>query len=63
MSEARRGRPPLPPDQRKSEWVTVRLTPGEADAVARQAVQERMSLSDTVRWRMGLGVFGKSRAA
>lgn len=63
MSEARPGRPPLPPEQRRSERVWIFLTVEEADFVNRQSVRESLSVSEFLRRRLGLPRYGKDAAA
>lgn len=46
--EETRGRPPLAPEDRKSERVTVRLTPEELRCLTDDAKERGVSLTDLV---------------
>jgi hypothetical protein len=56
MSETKnpRGRPPLPEQKRLSEIVRFRVTQAEADALYREAIRERKTLSEHLRERLSL---------
>lgn len=43
------GRPPLPPDQRRTVDVRLYLTPGEADAAYRYAIKHGEPLNAVLR--------------
>ena len=45
----RRGRPPLPPAKRRSEVFSIRVTPGEADAIYRYAMRHGATLDAMLR--------------
>lgn len=49
MSRQRSGRPPLPPEQRKSVLLKVRLRPDEADAAYRYALKHGRPLDHVLR--------------
>lgn len=45
----RRGRPALPPDERRTVDVRLRLSPREADAAYRLAIKHGKPLNDVLR--------------
>ena len=49
MRLTRRGRPPLPPAKRRSEVFSIRVTPGEADAIYRYAMRHGEPLDAILR--------------
>lgn len=63
MSETRIGRPPLPPEERRSERVWIWITVHEADLVMAAAVRAGLSVSEYLRRRLGLPRYGKDSAA
>lgn len=53
------GRPPLPPEDARSEAIRVRTTPAEADAIRAAAQAAGVSISD---WARGLLVRAARRS-
>lgn len=51
--ESRMGRPPLPPEKRRSEIVSVRVTPGEYRLIKAEARRRNTSVSELLMepWR------------
>ena len=45
----RGGRPPLPPDERRSEVIAMRVTPQEADAAYQYAIRHGVPLDTVLR--------------
>lgn len=60
-AEARRGRPPKPPEEQQSVTFYVRLTPPEADAIYCAALRAKLSANKLLRLvlreAMGRGEF------
>jgi len=56
------GREPLPASQRRSYWISFRVTEGEKDAVCRGALQSGCSEGDYVMVRLGFRVTETSEA-
>lgn len=48
----RRGHPFLPPEQRRSESVRVRMTPAEMDEVCREALRTGRTVAAMIRERI-----------
>ena len=48
----KKGRPPLPEDERKSNSVRVRLTDAELEALKNEAVANGVTVSDYIRERI-----------
>lgn len=49
MTTPRKGRPPVPPDERQGHRLTVRLTDGERAEVEAYAAREGVGLAEAVR--------------
>ena len=51
----KRGRPPLPEDEKKSKSVRIRLTTSELDNVVNEAVANGVTVSDYIREKINDG--------